>query len=70
MGLPVEDVRELLALERKTTSLDDHTHDTSGASVYDLIADTKAAVPTEAAELNDDMKLLQQAVNRLTSKPS
>ena len=68
MGLPVERVRELLALERKTTSLDDPTHDTSGASAYDLIADTKAAAPTEEAELNDDMKLLQQAVNRLSER--
>jgi len=68
MRLPVEDVRELLALERKTTSLDEHINDTSGASGYDLIADTKAVVPIEEAELNDDIKLLQQAVNQLSER--
>lgn len=68
MRLPVEDVRELLALEKKTTSLDSYINDTSDVSAYDLIADTKAAAPTEEAEMNDDMKLLQQAVNRLSKR--
>jgi RNA polymerase sigma factor (sigma-70 family) len=68
MRLPVEDVRELLALEKKTTSLDGYINDTSDASPYDLIADTKAVAPTEEAELNDDMKLLQQAVNKLSER--
>lgn len=68
MRLPIKEICDLLALEKKTTSLDGYINETSEVTAYNLIADSKALAPTEEAELNDDMKLLQQAVNTLSKR--
>jgi len=65
---PVEDVKRMLALNERVTSVDTPLGPNSDKSVLDTVADDRAADPCQALESNDVTMGLEQWIDELPEK--
>ncbi len=68
MDLPVGRVRSLLAMDRRTISMDAPVGDADGAIIIDFIADPSVLHPAESMDTSVRMKWLKEAAKMLTDR--